>query len=99
MDNLNLGAKEAVFADLIWSLEPISFGELAKLCEERLLWKKTTTHTVLKRLCSKGLFKDEKGVISSQISRNSYLSVKSRKFVDDYFGGSLSSFIEAYHSK
>ena len=56
MSELQMGAVESRFADIIWQNEPIATGELAKRSEELLSWKKTTSYTVLKRLCDKGIF-------------------------------------------
>ena len=65
MEELRLGAVERQFADIIWQNEPIPSGELVKLCEQKLEWKKSTTYTMLKRLCERGIFKNENGVVSS----------------------------------
>ena len=61
MDEIKLGIVEEKFADLIWQNEPIPSGELVKLCEKELNWKKSTTYTVLRKLCERGLFKNENG--------------------------------------
>ena len=53
MEDLRLGVVEGRFADIIWSNEPIPSGELVKLCEKELEWKKSTTYTMLKRLCER----------------------------------------------
>lgn len=94
--DLTLGAVESKFADIIWSGEPLASSELAKLSEEQLGWKKTTSFTVLKRLCNKGLFKNEKGTVSSLISREEFYAMQSEKFVEDNFEGSLPAFIAAF---
>ena len=41
--------------ELIWEHAPVPPGQLVKLCQARLGWKKSTTYTQLKRLCDKGL--------------------------------------------
>ena len=96
MEDKRLGNVEAMFAEIIWKNEPISSGELAKLCEQELKWKKSTTYTVLKRLCDHGIFLNEGGTVSSVISKTEYFSIQSEKFVDDTFGGSLPAFIAAF---
>ena len=40
MAEYKLGEVETRFANLIWDNEPISSGELVKLCEKELNWKK-----------------------------------------------------------
>ena len=98
MSDMELGAVQAEFAELIWDREPIGSGELVKLCNEKFEWKKSTTYTVLKKLCEKGLFKNEEGVVTSVLSREDYYSRKSEQFVKETFHGSLPSFIAAFAS-
>ncbi len=99
MTDINLGAVEAKFADIIWENEPILSGELAKKSEEIIGWKKTTSYTVLKRLCDKGLFKNEKGTVTSLMSREEFHSKQSEQFVENTFKGSLPAFIAAFTSR
>ena len=98
MKEIELGEVQAVFADIIWSNEPIGSGELVKICEKELNWKKPTTYTVLRKLCEKGLFKNEDGIVSSVISRDEFNASKSEKFVEDTYEGSLPAFIAAFMS-
>lgn len=99
MKDIELGEVQTAFADIIWSREPIGSGELVKICQEELNWKKSTTYTVLRKLCEKGLFKNENGLVISAISRMDYYAAKSEKFVDDTFKGSLPGFIAAFTSR
>ena len=96
MAEIQLGVIEARFADMIWAHEPVTSSELVKLAAEAFAWKRTTTHTVLKRLCDKGLFENNKGTVTSLISRTQFYSLQSKKFVDDTFDGSLPAFIAAF---
>ena len=98
MDERKLGAIEARFADLIWGNEPLSSGALVRLCEEELGWKKSTTYTVLKKLCQRGIFRNEGGEVTSLISREEFYAVQSRRFVEESFDGSLPAFIAAFSS-
>ncbi len=99
MDNQAMGAIEARFADIIWQNEPISSGDLAKKSEELLSWKKSTSFTVLRRLCQKGLFKRENGVVTSLIKRDAYYSMRCDSFVEEAFGGSLPAFLTAFSKR
>lgn len=96
MTTITLGEVETRFAELVWEHEPLPSGELVKLCAEKLNWKKPTTYTVLRKLCEKGLFKNENGTVSSVISREGFYSNKSEQFVAEQFGGSLSAFFAAF---
>lgn len=96
MNDYQMGAVEARFADIIWKREPISSTELCKISLEVLSWKKSTTYTVLKRLCEKGIFKNENGMVSSVISKEEFFSAQSTRFVEENFGGSLPAFLAAF---
>ena len=96
MEEIRLGAVEKRFADIIWQNEPLSSGELVKLCERELAWKKSTTYTVLKKLCEKGIFQNEKGIVTSLISKQELNSRQSEQFVEENFKGSLPAFIAAF---
>ena len=96
MDETRLGAVEARFAELIWQNAPLSSGELVKLCAQELEWKKSTTYTVLKKLCDRGLFQNQDGIVTSIVSRQEFQSRQSRRFVEDTFSGSLPAFIAAF---
>lgn len=96
MAEYKLAEGEAKFADIIWENEPITSPELVKLCEEQLQWKKSTTYTVLKKLCDREIFRNEKAVVTSQITKKEFESGKSRAFVEDSFGGSLPKFLTAF---
>ena len=96
MEEAKLGAVENRFADLIWAHEPINSGELVKLCQQELSWKKSTTYTVLKKLCGRGLFRNEGGIVTAVISREEFSSMQSRRFVEEAFAGSLPAFLAAF---
>ena len=99
MSGYQLGAVEARFADLIWEHQPIPSRSLVKLCEEALSWKKSTTYTVLKRLCDKGVFQNENGTVSALLSREEFYARQSEQFVEDAFQGSLPAFLAAFTSR
>lgn len=99
MDNYTLGTVEARFADLIWDHEPLTSGELVKLCEMALKWKKSTTYTVLKKLCDRGIFQNQGGMVTSLLSREEFRGLQSEKFVEDTFSGSLPAFLAAFTSR
>ena len=76
MGDYELGTIQTEFAELIWEMEPISSGELVKLCSEQFEWKKSTTYTVLRKLCEKGIMKNEDGVVTSIVSREAFYAAK-----------------------
>ena len=96
---MNLGAIESRFADIIWSKEPLTTGELVKLAEKEFNWKRTTTYTILKRLCEKGLFVNNSGTVSSLISRDDFFARQSEDFINETFSGSLPAFIAPFSKR
>lgn len=96
MKEMELGEVQEKFAEIIWELEPVPSGELVKVCQERLNWKKPTTYTVLRTLCEKGLFENENSVVRAKISKEEFDAQKSRQFVEESFGGSLPAFVAAF---
>lgn len=99
MIDLELGAVQERFADIVWANEPVASGELVKICERELSWKKPTTYTVLRKLCEKGLLRNEGGVVSARISREDFYSAKSEQIVKDSYKGSLPAFVAAFISR
>lgn len=99
MRDCQMGTVEARFADIIWQNEPISSTELARLSEQQLGWKKSTTYTVLKRLCDKGIFVNNGGTVTSLVSREEFYSVQSERFVEETFDGSLPAFLAAFTAR
>ena len=99
MNELKLGAVEARFADIIWEQEPLTSTELVKLAAQELNWKKSTTYTILKRLCERGLFQNRDGTVISLLSREEFYAVQSERFVEETFDGSLPAFLTAFTAR
>jgi len=93
---MKLGVVETKFADLIWDNAPLGSGELVKLCEQALNWKKPTTYTVLRKLCERGIFQNRDGKVTVLIPREEFFAMQSEEFVEETFSGSLPSFIAAF---
>jgi predicted transcriptional regulator len=96
LEAYKLGAMETKFAELIWDNEPILSGELVRLCEKELSWKKSTTYTMLKRLCQRKIFQNNGGTVSSLMSKEEFQGLQSEKFVEETFDGSLPKFLAAF---
>ena len=99
MSDYKMGPAEARFADLIWENEPLTSGQLSKLGEAALSWKKTTCFTVLKRLCERGIFQNQGGTVTSLLSREDFYALQSERFVVETFRGSLPAFLAAFTAK
>lgn len=96
MEKTKLGAVESRFADLIWENAPTTTTALIALAKEKLEWKRTTTYTVLKRLCERGLFALENGTVTALVSREEFYARQSREYVQEAFDGSLPAFVAAF---
>lgn len=96
MPQYKLGEVESAFAAIIWDNEPLSSSCLVELCAQKLDWKKSTTYTVLKRLCARGIFQNEGGTVTALISREEFAARQSEEFVDQAFDGSLPQFLAAF---
>ena len=99
MENIRLGMVEACFADIIWQNEPVSVKTLLALCEKELNWKRTTTYTVLKKLCDRGIFVTKDRVVTSLLSKDEFTAIQSEQFVKENFCGSLPAFIAAFTTR
>ena len=95
----HLTQAEETVAEFISQQGPMSSGELVTLCAQQLDWKKSTTYTMLKRLESKGVLRNENGQVAALISREEYQSLQGCQFIDGSFGGSLPSFLTAFTRK
>lgn len=96
---LTMGVLESRFADIIWEHEPLASRDLIRMAEKELNWKATTSYTVLKRLCERGLFRLQNKIVTSLISREEFYGRKSEQIVEETFHGSLPAFIAAFGSR
>ena len=94
--DMGLTPSEERLAAIIWREAPLTSPELASLALGELDWKKSTTYTVLKKLCEKGVFRNEYAKISVVLTRDELISLQSRRYVEDTFGGSLPKFITSF---
>jgi len=91
-----LGEQETKFANLIWDNAPINSTELVKLAADVMRWKKSTTYTMLRRLCERGIFGNENATVYIILTRDAFYGSQSRKYVENTFGGSLPRFIASF---
>ena len=96
MKQYKLGEMETAFAEIIWDNAPVTSGELVKQCEEKLDWKKSTTYTMLKRLCQREIFENDNGTVKVLITKEEFKAAQSEEFVEENFGGSLPMFLTAF---
>ena len=94
-----MGTLESRFADLIWSHEPMASKDLIKMAEKELNWKSSTSYTVLKRLCERGIFQLQDKTVTPLTPREEFDGLKSEQFLDETFDGSLPAFIAAFGTR
>ena len=99
MSQTEIGIMEARFAQIIWDNAPMTTRRMVELCQQELNWARTTTYTVLKKLCDRGLFKMEKKMVTVLVSQAEFNAMRSEELVDDAFGGSLPAFLVAFGSR
>ena len=99
MKQITLGEVESRFADIVWANAPLSSGELVRICERELCWNKSTTYTVLRKLCNKGLFRNVHSTVTPVLSRADFYAAQSEQFVSDTYDGSLPAFVAAFLSR
>lgn len=99
MEKYKLGEMEQRFADMLWNHAPIGSGQLVKLCEKEFNWKRTTTYTMLKRLCERGIFVNEGSIVKVLMNKEEFQGGKGEEFINDNFEGSLPRFLVAFCKK
>lgn len=99
MEDYKLGMIESRFADIVWDNAPMTTRQLVEKCGESLSWKRTTTYSVLKKLCDKGFFQMEDSVVTVLISKEEYNFYQSQKFVEETFQGSLPALVLSFGSR
>lgn len=99
MSEMKLAAVEGHFADIVWDHAPLTTKELVALCEQELNWKRTTTYTVLKKLCNRGIFEMQNSRVTVKISREEFHAMQTEEIVETVFHGSLPAFIAAFTTR
>ena len=99
MKKIGLAIVEERFANIVWEHTPISTKELVTICARELNWKRTTTYTVLKRLCERGIFAMENSIVTTLIDKETFSTLRSQQFINDHYAGSLPAFIAAFTAR
>lgn len=96
MNQYHLCDSEYRFMQVVWAAAPVGSGKLVELCMEQLGWKKSTTYTVLKKLCERGLLKNEGSIVTVLAPQEAVTAEAASDFVEKTFGGSLPGFLAAF---
>ena len=96
MEQYKLGEMEKKFADIIWNNSPVSPRKLTEICDKEFGWKRTTTYTMLKRLCERGIFENQGGTVITKITKDDFMLEQSQEFINQAFEGSLPMFLTLF---
>ncbi|MDR2956968.1 MAG: BlaI/MecI/CopY family transcriptional regulator [Coriobacteriales bacterium] len=96
MVDYRLTKAESSLAEIIWSNAPLPSAKLVSLAADNLGWKRTTTYTILKKLCEKGIAANDSAMVSALLTHDEFLAGQSSQFVENSFGGSLPRFVTAF---
>ncbi len=96
MEKYKLFDAENKFLEIIWELEPINSTELTKVCFEKLGWKKSTTYTMLRKLASRDVLKNDNAIVTSLIKKEQVQKYESEALLEKTFDNSLPTFIAAF---
>ena len=96
MKDLKLCESDYRFMLLVWEAEPLPSGKLVELCRERLGWKKSTTYTVLRKLCDRGYLKNEHALVAALLKKEDAQRHESQTVMQKAFNGSLPAFVAAF---
>ena len=94
-----LGLIESRFADIVWANAPLSTRQLVNICNDELSWARTTTYTVLKKLCERGIFEMTNKTVTVLVPKEEFRAIRSQQFVNENFQGSLPAFIAAFTTR
>lgn len=94
-----LGMVEARFADIVWANAPLTTRELVNICDKELDWRRTTTYTVLKKLCERGIFDTTNSLVTVKVPKDEFCAIRGEQFVEQNYNGSLPAFIAAFTTR
>lgn len=99
MEKIKIFDAELRMMEILWDIEPVSTGDLSKVCREKLDWNKSTTYTVIRRLVDRGVLNKEKTILTHKLSKKDVQKMESAEHISKMYGGSLSDFFETYLSE
>lgn len=96
MEDYKLFDAEYRFAEIVWELEPVNSTALVKVCGQRLGWKKATTYTVLRKLCTRGILQNENATVTARVKKEQVQQYESEAVLERTFDNSLPAFVAAF---
>ena len=98
MSELRLHEGELNIMELLWSNKELAAKDISKIIKEYIGWEKNTTYTVIKRLIDKGAVQrtDPGFICSALLSQRSVREIETKRLIDQFYNGSLQTFISEY---
>ncbi len=96
MDVPKVFESEYRFCLIVWENEPATCADFAALSKERLGWSRTTTYTVIKRLCDRGIIQKNGSVVTSVFSKEEVQISEMEELLEKKFEGSVPAFVAAF---
>ena len=96
MDKIDIWESDYRFMLIVWEQAPIHSGRLVELSLERLGWKKSTTYNAIRRMCEKGLIRNENAVVSIVVPKELVQAQETHEFIERTFSGSLPQFLATF---
>ncbi len=96
METPKIFESEYRFCLILWEQEPVNSTRLVELCKDRLGWSKATTYTVIRRLCERGVVKNENVVVTSRISKEEAQAARLEELMAETFQDDLPAFLTAF---
>ncbi|KEH92269.1 CopY family transcriptional regulator [Clostridium novyi A str. 4552] len=96
MGEIKVFDSEYRLMNIIWENNNIKSSELVKLAKEELGWKKSTTYTVIRRLCDRGIIKNENTIVSFLVNREEVMRAETEEHIDKLYEGSLKLFFTTF---
>lgn len=99
MKRIKIFEAEYRFMNILWEHSPISSSELVRLANEELGWKKSTTYTVIRRLCERGAIKNENTIVDVLVNQEQVMREQTEEHIDKVYEGSLKLFFTTFLQK
>lgn len=99
MENIKLFDAELKFMSIIWDKAPINSTELVKIALDELGWKKSTTYTVIRKLCDRGVLQNKNTVVTALVDRQQVQKEASQDHLKRMYDGSLKMFLASFLDK
>lgn len=82
--------------EVLWDYAPVNSTQLVRLCQERLDWNKSTTYTVLRKLCQKGAAQNRQATVTALLSREEVIRERGEELARQ--SGGVTPFLTAFLS-